>query len=75
MCGVFCIIKLLQKTGSAGDMERELSESPSLKRQRFSQTGTTSVVSFTSTTISSQTSILFYTLAILLFYVKHYHIH
>lgn len=39
-------------------MERELSESPSLKRQRFNQTGTTSTASFTSTTTLSQTSIL-----------------
>uniref|UniRef100_A0A0R3RFC6 ANK_REP_REGION domain-containing protein n=1 Tax=Elaeophora elaphi TaxID=1147741 RepID=A0A0R3RFC6_9BILA len=46
----------VNKTGSAEDMERELSESPSLKRQRFSQTGTTTEASFTSTTISSQTS-------------------
>ncbi|CAG9536994.1 unnamed protein product [Cercopithifilaria johnstoni] len=46
----------VNKTGSAEDMERELSESPSLKRQRFSQTGATTTASFTSTTISSQTS-------------------
>ncbi|VDK68833.1 unnamed protein product [Litomosoides sigmodontis] len=44
------------KTGSAEDMERELSESPNLKRQRFSQTGTTTAASsFTSTALSSQT--------------------
>ncbi|KAL3998060.1 Ankyrin repeats (3 copies) family protein [Acanthocheilonema viteae] len=46
----------VNKTGSAEDMERELSESPSLKKQRFSQSGTTNVASFTSTTASSQTS-------------------
>ncbi|VDO26833.1 unnamed protein product [Onchocerca flexuosa] len=46
------------KAEFAGDMERELSESPSLKRQRFIQTGITSVTSFTSTTVSSETSII-----------------
>ncbi|KAM3721557.1 Ankyrin repeat domain-containing protein [Dirofilaria immitis] len=48
----------VNKTGSIEDMERELSESPGLKRQRFTQTGATSVVSFTSTKISPQINII-----------------
>uniref|UniRef100_A0AAF5Q0Q7 ANK_REP_REGION domain-containing protein n=3 Tax=Wuchereria bancrofti TaxID=6293 RepID=A0AAF5Q0Q7_WUCBA len=42
----------VNKTESVGDMERELSESPNLKRQRFNQTETTTVASFTSTAMS-----------------------
>uniref|UniRef100_A0A915Q0R5 Dendritic cell-specific transmembrane protein-like domain-containing protein n=1 Tax=Setaria digitata TaxID=48799 RepID=A0A915Q0R5_9BILA len=49
-------LPIILKTGSAGDMERELSESPNLKRQRSSQVETISAVSFTSTAVSSQTS-------------------
>uniref|UniRef100_A0A1I7VYP0 ANK_REP_REGION domain-containing protein n=1 Tax=Loa loa TaxID=7209 RepID=A0A1I7VYP0_LOALO len=47
----------INKTGSAGDMERELSESPSLKKQRFNQTGTTAMASFTLTTVSQTSTI------------------
>uniref|UniRef100_A0A5S6PWS9 Bm4752, isoform c n=1 Tax=Brugia malayi TaxID=6279 RepID=A0A5S6PWS9_BRUMA len=44
------------KTESVGDMERELSESPNLKRQRFNQTETTTVAPFASTAISETSS-------------------